>query len=330
MTTSFRWTAAKLTIFTVVTLIVTMWLASIIGNFSPFATSYQIEAEFSDATGLLRGDVVKASGVDVGRVSEIELRNGLAVVTMEIDEGVELPSSVSAHIRFRNLLGQRMITFVQEEDTTELLEAGSGIEIPLARTDPAFDLTVLFNGLRPLIRSTSPKDINIVSQAVTRALEGRTKDVAGFLEHVTVISETLTAKDQQLGSLLSDLNVVTEDLAGRDEQLRATLADINDFFGDLDETRHELAEALVTLDDAARRLERLVDRNGENIRVELRDLRIILAAVDDRRADLRAAVRALPEMLVAVERVNSYGEWGMLHVVNVCKDDNGGCGRRAR
>ena len=329
MTQSFRWTAIKLGLFTVVTLIVTMWLASIIGNFSPFASSYEVEAEFSDATGLLLGDVVKASGVDVGRVSNIELREGLAIVTMELDEGVEIPATVTAHIRFRNLLGQRMITFVQEEETNALLEAGDGIEIPLARTDPAFDLTVLFNGLRPLIRSTSPKDINIVSQAVTRALEGRTKDVANFLDHVTVISRTLTSKDEQLGSLLSDLDIVTEDLAGRDQQLRATLADINDFFGDLEETRDELSEALVTLDDAAVRLERLVDRNDENIRVELRDLRIILAAVDDRRAELRAAVRALPEMLVAVERVNSYGEWGMVHLIDACKDDNGGCGRRA-
>ena len=328
MMKSFRWTAVKLGLFTVVTAIVTVWLASIIGNFSPFTSSYEIEAEFSDATGLLVGDVVKAAGVDVGRVSDIRLDDGLAIVTIELDEGTEIPADVTAHIRFRNLIGQRMITFVQEGETSELLEAGD--KILVADTDPAFDLTVLFNGLRPLIRSTSPRDINIVSTAVTRALEGRTRDVAAFLDHVAVISNTLASKDQQLDSLLKNVNVVAEDLAGRDAQLRATLADINDFFGDLEETRHELDEALVTLDDAAVRLRRLVKNNDENIRVELRDLATIVDAVDDKREDLRAAVRALPEMLVAVERVNSYGEWGMLHVVNVCKDDNGGCGGRSR
>lgn len=328
MTKSFRWTAVKLGIFTVVTAIVTVWLASIIGNFSPFTSSYQIRAEFSDATGLLVGDVVKAAGVDVGRVSDIDLDDGLAIVTIELDEGTEIPADVSAHIRFRNLIGQRMIALVQEGETSQILRDGD--QILLANTDPAFDLTVLFNGLRPLIRSTSPRDINIVSHAVTQALEGRTRDVAAFLDHVTVISETIASKDEQLGSLLKNVNVVTEDLAGRDAQLRATLADINDFFGDLDETRAELDAALVILDDAAGRLRRLVDRNSENIQVELRDLSTILDAVNDKRADLRAAVRALPEMLVAVERVNSYGEWGMLHIVNVCKDDNGGCGRRAR
>lgn len=328
MTRSFRWTAAKLGIFTIVTAIVTVWLASIIGNFTPFSTSYEIKAEFSDATGLLVGDVVKAAGVDVGRVSDIQLVNGLAIVTIEMDEGTQIPENVTAHIRFRNLIGQRMIQFVQEGTADQLLEDGD--RILLADTDPAFDLTVLFNGLRPLIRSTNPRDINIVSQAVTRALEGRTKDVAAFLENVAVISSSLASKDQELGSLLKNVNVVTEDLAGRDAQLRATLADINDFFGDLDDTRTQLSQALITLDDAAGRLKRMVDRNGDNIEVELRDLSIILDAVDDQRADLRAAVRALPKMLVAVERTNSYGEWGMLHLIDVCKDDLGTCGRQAR
>lgn len=328
MTKSFRWTAVKLGAFTVVTAIVTVWLASIIGNYSPFSDTYQVKAEFSDATGLLVGDVVKAAGVDVGRVDDIELVNGLAIVTMELEEGAEIPANVTAHIKFRNLIGQRMIQFVQEGEGGGALADGD--RILLANTDPAFDLTVLFNGLRPLIRSTNPRDINIVSQAVSEALEGRTRDVANFLDHVAVISNSLASKDQQLDSLLSNVNVVAEDLAGRDTQLRATLADINDFFGDLDETRAELDQALVTLDDAAGRLRRLVARNDENIKVELRDLSIILDAVDDRRADLRAAVRALPEMLVAVERVNSYGEWGMLHLIHVCKDDLGTCGGQAR
>ena len=329
MTGSFRGTAIKLAMFTIVTAIVTVWLASIIGNFSPFTTSYEIEAEFSDATGLLIGDVVKASGVDVGRVSDIRLHEGLAIVTMELEEEAEIPANITAHIRFRNLVGQRMITLVQDGPVVEGRLA-DGDTILLDDTDPAFDLTALFNGLRPLIRSTSPRDINIVSEAVSRALEGRTRDVAAFLDHVTEISNMLASKDQQLGSLLSDVNIITEDLAGRDAQLRATLTDINDFFGDLDDARHQLDEALVTLDDAAQRIRLLVNRNDENIRVELRDLATILDAVDDRRAELRAAVRALPEMLVAVERVNGYGEWGMLHLIHACKDDLGDCGRNAR
>lgn len=326
---SIRWISVKLAVFTIVTIIVTGWLASIIGNFQPFSDTYEVRAEFTDVTGLLLGDVVKAAGVDVGRVEDIEIVNGLAIVTMALEEDVQIPADSEARIRFRNLIGQRMIVFEDGEGTTtDVLEDRA--LIALENTDPAFDLTVLFNGLRPLLRSTDPEDINIVSRALTQALRGRSDEIETFLGNVASISDSVASKDRELSELLSNVNVVTADLASRDEQLRRTLTNMNAFLGDIDAGKEDLADALVTLDDAATRLGRVVRNNDENIEQELADLATILDAVNDKRGDLRAAVRSLPDMLVAVERTNSYGEWGMLHLVNVCKDDFGTCGRRGR
>ena len=323
---SFRWTALKLLVFTIVTIVVTTYLASIIGNFRLFAQPYEITAELTDASGLLRGDVVKAAGVTVGRVEEIGIRDGIAIVTMSIDEGTELPGDLEARVRFRNLVGQRMITLEAPAPATGRTEPGD--VIPVDRTEPAFDLSALFNGLRPLIRSTNPEDINTVTRTLTRALTGRADEVEGFLSNVADVSTSLASKDQELAVMLDALNEVTAELNGRDAQLRGTLADLDDFLGDLHASRHELAAALTTLDDAATRLGRVVGRNDSRIEAEIDDLAVLLDAVDDKRADLRGALRALPEMLVAVERVNSYGQWANIHLVHVCKDDFGACGRR--
>ena len=323
---SFRWVALKLLVFTIVTIVVTTYLASIIGNFRLFAQPYEITAELTDASGLLRGDVVKAAGVTVGRVEEIGIRDGIAVVTMTIDEGTELPDGLGAQVRFRNLVGQRMIALVAPERATGLTEAGD--VIPLDRTEPAFDLSALFNGLRPLIRSTNPEDINTVTRALTKALSGRAEEVEGFLANVGDISTSLASKDQELAVMLDALNEVTSDLNGRDVQLQSTLSDLDDFLGDLHASRGELSAALVTLDDAATRLGRVVRHNDSHIEAEIDDLAILLDAVDDKREDLRGALRALPDMLLAVERASSYGQWTNIHLVHVCKDDLGECGRR--
>jgi phospholipid/cholesterol/gamma-HCH transport system substrate-binding protein len=323
---SIRWTAIKLGLFTAVTIAVTIWLAAIIGNLHLFSSPYAIEAEFADATGLLKGDVVKAAGVDVGRVSDIRIENGLAVVTISIDEGVDLPGDLAAQIRFRNLVGQRMVTLIADASSGGRTEAGD--TITLDRTRPAFDLTVLFNGLRPLIRSTSPHDINLVSRALTQALQGREDDVDAVLQNIGAIADTLSSRDSELTELLDGLNVVTSDLSGRDAQLRSTLADINEFLGDISATRSDLSEALVTLDDAATRFGRVVDKSGANIQAEVGDLAILLDAVNDKRQDLRTAVRSLPRLLLAIERGTSYGEWANLQLINACKDDSGTCGRR--
>lgn len=322
-----RWVAVKLGVFTAVTVAVTVWLASVIGNFQLFTSPYEIKAEFTDATGLLRGDVVKAAGVTVGRVEEIDIDDGIALVTMSIREDVELPANLGAQIRFRNLIGQRMITLsADDQGSGDLTEPGDLIS--LDRTDPAFDLSSLFNGLRPLIRSTNPADINIVTRALTDALRGRSDEVEGFLAHVADISETLAGKDRELSVLLDNLNVVTSDLAGRDAQLRATLADLNDFLAAVDAGKDDLAAALTTLDEAARRLGRIVAANDSNIKVEVDALATLLDAVDDKREALRGAVRALPDVLVGTERVHSYGEWMLIHLIDICKDDSGTCGSR--
>ncbi len=191
------WISAKLIIFTAFTAAVTLWLASIIGNFQFFASPYEIKAEFTDATGLLNGDVVKAAGVTVGRVESIQVRNGLAIVTMSIDEDARIPADVEAEVRFRNLIGQRMIKLVQPETTTSEALLRDGDLISLDHTDPAFDLSDLFNGLRPLIRSTNPADINTVAREVTTALRGREDNLAGLLSNVSDISDMLAVEQRR-------------------------------------------------------------------------------------------------------------------------------------
>lgn len=331
MTGSIRWTAVKLSVFTAVTVVVTIWLAAIIGNLSFFSSPYEVTAQFSDATGLLQGDVVKAAGVTVGRVQTISVEDGVAQVVIAVDEEARIPDDVRAQVRFRNLIGQRMITFVQPDSrssTGGVLEPGA--VIPLERTDPAFDLSALFNGLRPLIRSTSPDDINTVARTLVEALKGRDDEVAGFLGNVADISEVLASKDAELTSLLQDVNLVTDELKGRGGQLNATLADLNSFFGALQESRADLDAALQTLDTSASRFGRIIEANDDNIAGELEDLRVLFDAIDNKRDDLRGALRALPEFLVGVERVTTYGQWGNTHLVHVCKDDFGTCGARWR
>ena len=285
-------------------------------------------AEFTDATGVLNGDVVKAAGVTVGRVQSIEIVDGVALVTMTIDEGNEIPAGVSAQIRFRNLVGQRMITLVPDPSDTDpgLLEDQD--LIPLDRTAPAFDLSALFNGLRPLIRSTNPDDINLVARELTTALDGHEDDVEAILGNTASLAKTLAAKDREIAVLLDSVNQVSSDLASRDAQLRTTLAALNDFLGDIAASKDDLNAALLTVDDAATRFNRIIEKNDENLEVELEDLATIFDAVDDKREDLKGAIRALPEFLIGAERISSYGQWGNLHIIDVCKDDFGTCGKR--
>lgn len=323
--TSLRGVAIRLAVFTVVTLVMTVGLGNVIGNFRLFSDDYAIAAEFEDVSGLIEGDLVKAAGVTVGRVSTIEIVGGKAVVEMTIDRQAQIPAGVGAEIRFRNLIGQRMISFTQTEGSSSA-RLKDGAVIPLERTEGAFDLSILFDGLRPLIRSTDPVAINAVSRALVQALDGRSRNVEGLLSNVSEIADLVADKDTEIQSLLTNVNTVSSDLASRDGQLQSTLGDLNVFIGKIHADKDQLSEAVINLDRAARVLDRVVNDNEENIRADLDGLEELLDAIDSRRADLRGAIRALPDMLRASERVTSYGEWSMVHLVHLCKDDMGTCG----
>ena len=125
----------KLLVFVVVTSLATAVLVVTIGNIG-FGDARDYKAEFTDATGVNKGDDIRVAGVRVGTVSEIEIvdRNR-ALVTFSVDEGTSVNGGTNASIRYRNLVGQRYISLTQEVGDTQRLRAGT--TIPVARTSPA-------------------------------------------------------------------------------------------------------------------------------------------------------------------------------------------------
>ena len=94
------------------------------------ATSIQHQALFSEAGGLAAGNPVTVSGIKIGTVKNVALRNGDALVTFTTDSAVPLGVDTAAHIRTGTLLGERVLT---------LDSAGPGTlrstdVIPVART----------------------------------------------------------------------------------------------------------------------------------------------------------------------------------------------------
>ena len=314
-----RSTALKLGAFTVFTIIVTFWLASVIGKLSPFDDSYQINAVFTDATGILNGDPVKIAGVEVGKVVDFEVRQGEAHVMMEIQGEVDLPENVLAEIKFLNLLGQRVVNLVEPEDPSDE-GLGQGGEIPIANTRPALDLSVVFNNLRPLIQSTNPEDINTVARAVLAVFKGREGDLEGILGNVGELTSTLADKDQRLARLVEDLDQVTAILNNQKSNIRVSLDEFTLFMESLADMTPLLERTIDDLTTASGKFGTLIERNRVNLERELTDLSTLLGIVNDNLGPLDRIAKNLKEILLSTARSQSYGKWYTLYVVNLCPE----------
>ena len=209
--------AVKLLIFIVVTTLATGLLVVTIGNLS-FAASKSYKAVFSDATGVVKGDDVRVAGVKVGSVEGIEVvERTRALVTFKVDADQAVTASTLATIRYRNLVGQRYISLTQGVGRPALLKENA--TIPISRTRPALDLTVLFNGFKPLFAALSPADINKLSYEIVTVFQGEGGTLESLLSHTASVTSTLASRDQVIGSLITNLNQVMVTLGNRDKQL---------------------------------------------------------------------------------------------------------------
>ena len=314
-----RATGIKLTTFTIFTIIVTLWLASVIGKLSFFENTYEIEARFTDATGVLNGDAVKIAGVAIGKVTSFRVQRGEAIVTMEINGDVEIPDNSTARINFLNLLGQRVVNIEPSENpSSEKLDDGD--VLPIDQTIPALDLSVVFNNLRPLIQSTNPDDINTVARAVLKVFKGRESDFARILGNLGGLTSELADKDQRLARLIVDLDKLTKTLNGRSTSIRKAFREFTLFMETLAEATPRIERVVDQLNTASVKFGGVVTRNRSNLDQELRDLKLLLDIVNEELGPLDRVAKNLKEVLLATARSQSYGRWWNLYVVNLCPE----------
>lgn len=321
-----RSTGIKLLVFTLFTIFVTFWLASVIGNISLFNDTYAVKAEFSDATGILNGDPVKIGGVTIGKVTHFEVESGIATLEMQIQGDVDyLPENTVAEVKYRNLLGQRVINLVEPEEPSST-ELADGDTIPVENTVPALDLSTVFENLRPLIQSTNPEEINQVARAVLKVFKGREGDFAGILGNLGDISQTLSARDQRLARLIGDLNGVTKILNRQSGDIKTSLGQFNELMESLARATPTIRSVVDELNTAATKFGGILARNRANLDQEIGDLSIILSIVNENLGPLDKVAKNLKEVLLATARTQSYGEWWTLYVVNLCPETAaGGC-----
>ncbi len=90
---------------------------------------YQLTAKFERIDGISVGDDVRMSGIKVGTVSSqhLDMETFLAVLNLNIDDGVELPDDTSIKVASEGLLGGSYLS-IEPGGGEELLKSGDEIK----------------------------------------------------------------------------------------------------------------------------------------------------------------------------------------------------------
>jgi phospholipid/cholesterol/gamma-HCH transport system substrate-binding protein len=297
----------KLIIFAAVTLVVTGLLAQTLGSLS-FGGGTTYRARFTDVTGVLPGDDVRIAGVRVGQVTGVRLvDNTIAELSLSVDHSIPIPATVHATIRYRNLVGQRYIALTEGPGGGARLPAG-GL-IPLSQTTPALDLTVLFNGFRPLFTALDPKTVNTLSYEIIQVLQGEGGTVADLLQHTASLASTLADRDQVIGQVITNLDTVLSTLDSHRDALATTIAQLSQFVSGLAADRSAIGSALSNISSLTSATAGLLSDVRPDLKADIGGLSELAGTLSANAAVIDQTLASLPGRYDALTRTASDGSW---------------------
>ncbi len=299
----------KLTIFIVTTTLATGLLVITIGNIS-FRSSTNYTADVVDATGVVKGDDVRVSGVKVGTVKGVELVDrARARITFSVEDSTPVTQATNVNIRYRNLVGQRYLALTEEIGDAQRLDPEE--TIPVDRTSPALDLTVLFNGFKPLFAALSPSDVNKLSYEIVQVFQGQGGTVEGLLDNTASLTNTLANRDELIGNLITNLDRTLKNLGDRDEQLSQLIINFRQLVGGLKNDRKAILGSLEDISDLSVQTADLVDGVREPFVRDVKQLKRFAGLLSKRRSqqELDRALTVLPIKLREVGRTAIYGSF---------------------
>ena len=299
----------KMLVFAAVTVTLTALLGLTIANTTLGATS-GYTARFTDATGLNVGDDIRMSGVRIGEVSEISVYdNKYADVRFDVEESRRLPRSVTATIKYRNLIGQRYVSLGLGAggDPNAILRPGD--VIPPERTRPALNLTVLFNGFKPLFEALDPKQVNKLAGELIQVLQGEGGTIDSVLAHTASLSNAIAGKDQVIGQVIDNLNTVLTTVNDRTAEVSGLIDQLQQLASGLAAQRQPIGDAISALGDLTQSTAGLLESARPPIKEDIAALGRLAGNLADHGDTVDKFLAGLPNKVQTISRVSSYGGW---------------------
>jgi phospholipid/cholesterol/gamma-HCH transport system substrate-binding protein len=280
-------------------------------------------AIFSNVSGLRNGQFVRASGVEVGKVSNVTLIDGgqHARVDFNIDRSLPLYDGTTASIRYLNLIGDRYLELKRGDSDKRLPPGGT---IPLEHTQPAVDLDALVGSFRPLFRALDPQKVNTIAQSIITIFQGQGGTINDILDQTADLTSTLADRDQAIGEVIKNLNTVLDTSVKHQKELDETVKNFEVLITGLKNRADPIADSTAEISNAAGTIANLLADNRPLLHDTLGQLENIQQPLIDQKDQLNDILVRLPTSLKIIGRAGGvYGDFFNFYACDITLKLNG-------
>ncbi|MFE3002779.1 MCE family protein [Nocardia sp. NPDC059246] len=204
--------------------------------------TYTVTADFADSGGLYENAVVTYRGVEVGRVTGIDLSGQTVRVSLQLRDGRDIPAGSAAAIKSVSAIGEQYVDLIPADDRKPYLTNGSSI--PLSKTSVPVPTGQVLDKTQALLQSVSTQTLRTAIDETFQAVNGTGPELASLIQSsaklldlaqadvgptVTLLDDaepllrTGNAVRTEIRSATHDLASFTTQLSMNDAQVRALL-----------------------------------------------------------------------------------------------------------
>ncbi|HVL95796.1 MAG TPA: MlaD family protein [Solirubrobacteraceae bacterium] len=239
-------------------------------------TPYVLHGEFATGQAVTpgQGQTIRISGVRIGDISKVRLRNGRAIITMDIDRehaGL-VKKDWHALLRPKTGLKDMFIEMMPPRGGSKAGPAPEGFTLPIANTLPDVNPDEFLSSLDRDTRDY----LKLLLDGAAKGLDGRAKDLNHVLKRfeptyrdLGAVQNEVAKRREDLKRLVHALDELNTELGRKDDdlaQLVTASARVFDAFArerdNVASTVRELPSTLATATDALQRVERMADVLG--------------------------------------------------------------------
>jgi phospholipid/cholesterol/gamma-HCH transport system substrate-binding protein len=315
-------TAIKLGAFALVLLMFTAVIIVVFGQLR-FDRTTGYTAVFSNASGLRSGQFVRASGVEIGKVDDVQLIDGGTRVKVDfaVDRSLPLFQGTTASVRYLNLIGDRYLELKRGDDEKRLPAGGT---IPIEHTQPALDLDALIGGFRPLFRALDPDKVNNIAQSIITIFQGQGGTINDILDQTGELTSALADRDQAIGEVVRNLNTVLDTTVKHQQQFDETVQNFEKLITGLKNRADPIATSVADISDAAGSVADLLGENRPLLQKTVTQLEVIQQPLVDQKDQLNDILVRLPNALKILGRAGGvYGDFFNFYACDITLRMNG-------
>lgn len=241
--------------------------------------SYTIEAQFPDVGNIQRNSRVRVGDVTVGTVTKIERQGWHALLTMTLNEDVDLPANATATIGQSSLLGSLHVELAPPKQAAPEGRLAAGALIPLSsgHTYPTTEQTLAAVSL--LLNGGGLGQVQDITRSLSTAFAGREGDLRSLIEQLGIFIGKVQDQTQDIIEATDSFNNLVGQMADQKPVLDKALTIVPDALHVLSDQRHNLTDAVTQLGQLSALTADTVNQTQDDLVAELDHLGPVMEAL---------------------------------------------------